>query len=132
MKIPEFTAEYAFADSTRFLKAAHQVNTEWLGLSCCAPEGITLAIRDARQQEYKECLIDCRSGGGRNCAQQCSEQTRAHPGYGTVPGTSDAQALCCMGFLAACLAQNYGDAFGMAGCFFKGMSCTKDLPCSAL
>lgn len=92
---------------------------------------VTPAMRDTTSQKYHDCLVDCRLDGGKNCATQCSNTTPSQ-GHGSTPGTSNAQALCCMGIFAACLVRNWGDVFGMIGCGVSATQCTTTPPCNAL
>ena len=89
------------------------------------------AMRDNSSQNYQDCLTDCRLGGGKNCAAQCSKATPSQ-GHGSTPGTSNAQALCCMGSFAACLISSWGNVFGMIGCYASATQCTTTPPCNAL
>jgi|ERR1700722_1745810 len=89
------------------------------------------AARDSKEQAYGDCLTDCRLSGAKNCASRCGTATPG-PGHGSTPGTSNAQVACCIGFFAECIVSNWGDVFGLAGCFYSASTCTQNAPCNAL
>lgn len=90
------------------------------------------AIPGEDAANYMECVRECRGEGGSaaSCHQACQPGTGS--GHGSVSGTSDAQALCCMGILAACIGFNANSPFGIVGCMVSALSCTTTPPCNAL
>jgi hypothetical protein len=46
------------------------------------------AARDQNQQNYHDCLVDCRLGGGKDCAKQCSTPSGSGSA-GSSTGTSN-------------------------------------------
>jgi hypothetical protein len=137
MNMPSFTAEGSLLKSGYGGDLASHINTAWLKYvmpTLEAAQGITPAIpMDDRILQRKICLKECRAEGGINCEEQCRVAEAPDPiGHGTSPGTSDAQALCCMGIFAACMGGAWGSPLGMLGCMVKATSCTQEFPCNAL
>jgi hypothetical protein len=138
MNIPGFTAELALAKSRFEVNWASPEETRlggmWISGRIDVSRSIAPAAMDPKQQAYKECLAECRFEGGalQDCKNQCKAEVFPPVGHGTAPGTSDAQAACCMATFAACIAGAWGSPFGMIGCMYAATSCTTVGLCSGL
>jgi len=84
MRLPRFTGEFSIPPgSLDFYRVRFPVERA----SC----NVTAAMRDPNQQDYADCLAECRSTGGHNCAQQC-----APSGTSTGPaGTNASPTVQC-------------------------------------
>jgi hypothetical protein len=143
MNPPGFTANLALSRSARAIALCSCRHTSSLSrMAQRFDRGGTIrpAARDEAQQEYADCLQECRREGGDNCVDECLKATYPSPGYGEGKGTSDAQVACCAGMLAACLITvgpsafigQWGIAVGISLCLFQSMFCTQNAPCSRL
>jgi len=65
MRFPGFTADAGLASRFRFQAEVHVLGLRRSG-------SVEMAIPGASEQAYIDCLADCRTSGGQNCAQQCS------------------------------------------------------------
>jgi len=88
-------------------------------------QGVTPAM-DPKTEDHKECIAECHAEGGKNCAARCRPQQNV--GYRSAPGTSDAQAACCMGLFAGCLASFWASPWVIGFCYLQALTCTQSEP----
>jgi hypothetical protein len=76
MRLPRFTGEFSIPPgSLDFYRVRFPVER--------APCNVTAAMRDPNQQNYADCLAECRDTGGHNCAQRCAPSGTSTGSAGT-------------------------------------------------
>jgi len=131
MTLPNFHAEHALG-RRRVADHGRRRQDE-------APHGVVPAMRDPTQQAYAECLAECRSSGGTNCAATCAVQTKPPVVYPSPEGPPPKVAACCAVEYAGCVAGCVGSTGPLALvcaalCSASYASCLKTptFPCDRL
>jgi hypothetical protein len=90
MKIPGFTAAASLTKHRQAFRApSRRAGRIVSPLECIEP-----AARDAREQDYQECLAECRRAGLGNCYQRCHAHTSGGSSSGPTTNTSPESVVC--------------------------------------
>jgi hypothetical protein len=95
-RLPGFSAELGLKGAARNIltRRVNAAGNEYLG-HARRREEFHPAGRDPNQQNYHDCLVDCRREGGKDCAKQCTS-TSGSAGSGTGTSMPSDSALCVL------------------------------------